>query len=457
MNNKFSIPRSTRSENFIFLCTLFFLSGTAGLVFQVVWMYRLGLVFGNAAYATAATLSAFFLGLALGGRFFGRASARFKRPLVMYGLMELGIALTAYLLIIGIDFYETYYADMVSFFGDSKSVLLAMKFVFGVSLLFFPSFLMGGTFPVLAQYIGKNRDDLSKRGTVLYAVNTLGAALGAFAAAFYLLSEYGVSATYGFAMALALSVGVLALVLDRVYKTPYLADIEASKWPKNPEKSTYVSSELSYGQFITVAFFSGALALAAETLWTRMFAQVLQNSVYSFSAILVVFLLSLGLGGVLSHVLVRLRATSKTLLIILLSTAAILIGISTIVFDVATDGLRYLAINASWPTYIWAVFKLSFMVVVPPTVILGAIFPFLLKAAPNMNLPSGPIVGKLVLYNSLGGFVGPVVAGFFLLDFAGLWNSIKIIAVLYGCLGVLIAIDLDKKKKIIYLLLPVIA
>ncbi|HDZ07439.1 fused MFS/spermidine synthase [Maribacter sp.] len=456
MRNKFAFTNSERSGNFIFLYALFFVSGTASLMFQVVWMYRLGLVFGNAAYATAATLSAFFLGLALGGRFFGNASARFKRPLRMYGLMELGIALTAFLLAPGLDFYEKYYSDIVSFSGDTKSILLGMKFVFGTSLLFFPSFLMGGTFPVLAQYIGKNRNNLSRRGTILYAVNTLGAALGAFVAAFYLLSKYGVGATYGFAIALAVLVGVLALVLDRWYKSPYPIIDETSKYPVNSKKTTDFAFQLSQNQFIIVAFFSGALALSAETLWTKMFAQVLQNSVYSFAAILVVFLLALGLGGVLSHILVRLGAPSKTLLILLLSTAAVLIGLSPTVFNSATNGLEYLAINASWFTYIWSVFKLSLMVIMPPTIILGAVFPFLLKAAPKIDMPSGSIVGKLVLYNSLGGFVGPVLAGFFLLDIAGLWNSIKIIALLYGILALLIAFPSYRKKKIFFLLWPVV-
>ena len=448
----FALLKFERSGNFIFLCALFFLSGTTGLIFQVIWMYRLGLVFGNAAYATAATLAAFFLGLALGGRFFGKASVSFVRPLRLYGFMELGIGLTAYLLIIGLDFYEIYYSDVVSFFGDSKSVLLVMKFVFGASLLFFPSFLMGGTFPVLAQYIGKNRDALSKRGIVLYAINTLGAAFGALAAAFYLLSEHGVSVSYAFATALALSVGVLALVLD---KSSFPADPESVESPKSPEKPTNYTSELGYGQFIMVAFFSGALALAAETLWTRMFAQVLQNSVYSFAAILVVFLLALGLGGVLSYLLVRLGAPSKTIFILLLSSAAILIGMSPTVFNIATNGLEYLSVNASWITYMLSVFKLSFIVIMPPTVVLGAVFPFLLKAAPSIDLFSGPIVGKLVLYNSLGGFVGPIVAGFVLLDLVGLWNSIKIIAVLYGILAVLIVYPAYGKRKIIQLLLPV--
>jgi spermidine synthase len=111
-----STSKSSISKHFSVVIGLFFLSGAAGLILQVVWMYRLGLVFGNAAYATAATLAAFFLGLAIGGWVLGNASTKLKRPLRAYGLMEIGIALTALLFIPGLNFYENHYASLVSFF-----------------------------------------------------------------------------------------------------------------------------------------------------------------------------------------------------------------------------------------------------------------------------------------------------------------------------------------------------
>ena len=447
-------PQFERSGYFTFLYALFFLSGTAGLIFQVVWMYRLGLVFGNAAYATAATLSVFFLGLALGGRFLGNASVRFKRPLRVYGLMELGIALTAFLILPGLDLYERYYAWVVSFLGGSRSALFLAKFFFGALLLLPPTFLMGGTFPILAQYIGKDRRYLERRGTILYAVNTLGAALGAFFTGFYLIREYGVSSTYGLALILAASVGVLAIVLDKFLVSYSVAPTIPEVKPK-PKNNTERSTKLSYTQFAVVAFFSGVLALSAETLWTRMFAQVLQNSVYSFSAILVVFLLALALGGFVAHLFVRSRMPSKSTLAILLSVSALLVGISPNVFNIATNGLGYLAMGASWYAYVWAVFKLAFLVVLPPTVVLGAVFPFLLKVAPMTDKPSGQLVGRLVLFNSIGSFVGPVLSGFVLLDTLGLWGGIKIVAVSYGILAVMASLSFYGRKKIGWALVPI--
>jgi len=442
------------SNKLIFLSVLFFFSGATGLILQVVWMYRLGLVFGNAAYATSATLAAFFLGIALGGWYWGNNSARFKRPLAVYGLMEIGIAATALLWIPGLEFYKDHYASLLSLIGNNRSMLTFTKFIFSTSLLLLPTVLMGGTFPVLAQYIGKGQTKFASRATILYAVNTLGASSGAFIAGFLLIIEYGVSTTYTIAIIMALCIGILAIILDkRVAQSKEKTD--AFSEPKK-QSTAILSTELSHAQFILIAFSSGLLALSAETIWTRMFAQVLQNSVYSFSAILVVFLIALGVGGLLSHILVRVEFSKIPTLLTLLGLSAILVGFSPLIFGSLTNGLNYLASGTSWVSYLQSIFKLSFSVVFIPTVILGAIFPFLLKASPGINQEPGKFVGKLVLFNSLGGTLGPIISGFILLDQVGLWNTIKIIAILYGVVAIIIASTSVYKQKYIFLALPVI-
>ena len=448
------------SIRFSLLSLLFFLSGTAGLILQVVWMYRLGLIFGNAAYATAATLAAFFLGLAIGGWFLGNASSKFKRPLSAYGFIEIGIALTALLLIPGIEFYEAHYASIVTFVDGQRSLLTLLKFVFSIILLLFPTVLMGGTFPVLAQFIGKEKRQLVNRGTILYSVNTLGAAIGAFLAGFFLISKFGVNSTYNFAIILVLSIGIIAILMDRLSignkkKSILNKDIHDNASIKKSVREIN-SNNLSYLQFKILAFSSGLLALSAETIWTKMFAQVLQNSVYSFSAILVIFLFALGTGGLLSHKLGKLSLPIKSVLLILLSLGAISVGFSPFVFNILTDGLEYIAPSASWITYLIAVFKLSFLVVFFPTVIFGAIFPFLLKASPVINQAPGKFVGRLVLFNSIGSTIGPIIAGFILLDAIGIWLSIKIIAIMYGVLALYIAFTFNNLSIKRWLLLPLI-
>lgn len=429
---------------FFILSLLFFLSGATSLTLQVIWMYRLGLIFGNAAYATAATLTAFFLGLSLGGWLSGRLSIRLKKPLTAYGLMEIGIALTALLLYPGLAFYEANYIEITGLLDNHRTLLTLSKFLFSLTLLILPTMLMGGTFPMLAQFIGEN-NQLAKRGTLLYAINTFGAAVGAFVAGFFLISHLGVHSTYIFALFAAFTIGLAALILDRLSIWSY-GKHPSPQWDdsssKNDHQSKPRSSDtISYKLFVMVAFSSGILALSVETLWTRMFAQVLQNSVYSFSAIIVIFLIALGAGGGLSHWLVRISVPVITALIALFSLAAILVGLTPFVFNIATDGMAYLLPSASWPYYIRSVFWLTFLIVFPPTFILGAIFPFLLKLCPSIDPRSGRFVGKLVLFNSLGSTVGPLIAGFVVLDLLGLWGSIKVVALAYGGIAFLIAYD----------------
>lgn len=452
---------SVGSGGFVFLSAIFFLSGAAGLMLQVVWMYRLGLVFGNAAYATAATLAAFFLGLALGGWFWGNEAARFRYPLTVYGLMEVGIALMALLWIQGLDIYETYYPSIVTLLGRDGGMLAIMKFVFSTVLLLLPTTLMGGTFPVLAEYVGRRHHQLASRGTMLYAVNTLGASLGAFLAGFFLLAEFGVTSTYTFAVCLAAGAGVMAVIMDKLSTSATTGtDSAILEKPNNKKKPTAAIStlqSLSYPQFIIIAFASGLLALSTETLWTRMFAQVLQNSVYSFSAILVVFLIALGIGGILAHILSRWSLPPVQVLFVLLCLGAIMIGLTPVIFSASTDGLGYLASGSSWMSYVWAVFKLSFLVVLLPTIVFGAVFPFLLKAAPLVHQTPGRLVGKLVLFNSFGSTVGPLIAGFILLNVVGLWMGIKIIAISYVGLALYISFHFHHKKTKKWIWLPLMS
>jgi spermidine synthase len=436
-------PRNGRpAPPLVVLGGLFFLSGVGGLILQVLWMYRLGLVFGNAAYATAATLSAFFLGLALGGWFLGRVAARVSRPLATYGLIEIGIGATALLWIPGLGLYADHYATVNALFAGHRGVLIAGKFLFSISLLLLPTFLMGGTFPMLTHCVVRSRLQLGRRGTLLYALNTLGAALGAFLAGFYLLPLLGVGRAYLLAVGLLFFVGAASLILDRVV-APRSAGAEEPTDVEMLSQDAHgdTRSEPSHTPeklIVMLAVASGFLTLSAETLWTRMFAQVLQNSVYSFSAILVVFLIALALGGLLAHALARTPWDPTAVLGGLLIAGALMVGLSPAVFDWASSGLTYVAPQAAWSAYLWAVFRLVTLVVLAPTVLMGAVFPFLLKASTGTRRATGALVGRLVLFNSLGAVVGPVLVGFVLLDLVGLWVSIKILAILYGAMALLV-------------------
>ena len=71
---------------------IFFLSGAAALMYEVVWVRSLSLIFGGTHLAVTTVLSVFMGGLALGSFFIGKRVDAVKNPLRLYGLLEIGIA-----------------------------------------------------------------------------------------------------------------------------------------------------------------------------------------------------------------------------------------------------------------------------------------------------------------------------------------------------------------------------
>ncbi|HVI92353.1 MAG TPA: spermidine synthase, partial [Anaeromyxobacter sp.] len=87
---------SARPGRLLALATpLFFLSGAAGLIYQVVWSRLFEQVFGVTAHAVTAVLATYLGGLALGGWLLGHAADRSRSPLRLYGWLEIGVAATA--------------------------------------------------------------------------------------------------------------------------------------------------------------------------------------------------------------------------------------------------------------------------------------------------------------------------------------------------------------------------
>src|SRR5204862_5098650 len=90
------------------LYPIFFLSGASGLVYEVIWVRLTGLVFGNTAHAIATVLGAFMAGLAIGSWMLGKQADRLKHPLKAYGILEIGIGISAALVPIAFQALNTF-------------------------------------------------------------------------------------------------------------------------------------------------------------------------------------------------------------------------------------------------------------------------------------------------------------------------------------------------------------
>ncbi|MFA9432109.1 fused MFS/spermidine synthase [Egicoccus sp. AB-alg2] len=428
------------------LLLLLFCSGFAALVYQVLWARQLGLLLGSTAQAAALTVAIFFAGLALGGLVWGRRAARQRSPLVGFGRLEVGVALTALGHFVLLDVYAALYPRLYALVGADPTLDLAAKLLVATVVLLPPSFLMGGTLPLMVQHVVRAPDRLGVLGSRLYGVNTAGSATGALAAGFVLPLYLGFDRAYLLAVGIDLTVGVAAIALARTARVadevpaapapapprPVGASPEVSVPEGAPVTGTAVGSTAParFPLAVTaVAFVSGFATLAVEIVWTRLFAQVLQNSAYTYALVLATFLAALALGAAVANGLARLRRVSpRTVLAALLVASAVVTATSPWLFHTATDGLAYVGADLGWAGYLAAVAVLAAVVMLGPGTVLGVTLPYLLRAVEGRGDAPGALVGRLVAVNTVGSIVGSLAAGFVLLPLVGAWASLVIVA-----------------------------
>jgi spermidine synthase len=406
---------------------LAFASGATALVYEVLWTRQLVSLFGATAPAISATLAAIFLGLATGSAVVGRRCARWPRPLRAYGLMEFGIGLAALLVIPLLGTYEHLFPVIYHRFSGHPTAFTVAKVFLAAAALFVPTFLMGGTLPLLAQAFVSSPRTFGKVGSGVYAANTFGATLGALSVPFYLLPTFGADRGYYLAAAVNLFVGALAIYLDRRLQTlnPEVRPPRETR-PGRRGKAV-VPSEASpvmpEWMLVALAFLSGALVLALEVLWARMLAQVHENSIYSFAIVLAVFLMGLAGGASLAHASMKRRLNPRKLLGLAWVGAGIFVFGSPHLFYFLTGGLRYVGEVGPHASAVTLGFALSTMLV--PTFLAGMILPLLMEStAAARNGAAGSLLGRLLAINTAGAIVGPLVATYAVLPWLGLWVGI---------------------------------
>ena len=187
-----------------------------------------------------------------------------------------------------------------------------------------------------------------------------------------------------------------------------------------------------------LAFVSGFNLLALEVIWTRMLAQVHENSVYSFASILIVVLVCLSLGAWLASWLARGKFPASRVLVLLTLLGGIALSLTPYLFTGLTQGLSMLPTDSSFAAYVWRLFVTGFASIGPACLLLGAVFPFLMKGEERFASEPGSSIGTLSAINTLGAIIGSLAAGFLLLEWLGLWRSIQFIAAAYLVVALLI-------------------
>jgi spermidine synthase len=411
----------------ILIC--FLLSGAAGLIYQVAWSKALGLIFGHTAYAIATVLAVFMGGLAAGNAFFGQWSKSRAAPIGLYSKIEFLAGVMGAFSLAGLAAVRWLYVAAYSHIGN-VAALLALKFVGAAIVLFIPTFLMGGTFPILVYGVTKHRAELASRVSQLYWVNTLGGVSGALIAGFVLLPALGLRMTVGAAVALNIVAGSVASTIETAPEiVKRTRDGSITKLLVNQPLQQF-SPRLLLMLFAVV----GAAAFAYEIAWTRLLALEIGSSTYAFTLILAAFLSGTVIGGVAFH---RYFAGRRPVTTTTFSLTQTWIGIaavaSLVLFHWIPSVIPFLlrSMGQTFGGLILVQAVTCCLTVLPMAAIFGFNFPAvvaLLGGGTDTNTSGAEVVGKAYAANTFGAIAGSLIAGFILVPWLGSFRVIAAVA-----------------------------
>jgi predicted membrane-bound spermidine synthase len=446
-------PSLTPSDRgrFLTFALLFILSGMSGLMYQVVWARKLQLTFGVSIFAIASVLAAYFLGMALGAWLAGRASGSIKRPLLVYGLAEIGIGLSALWVTPYVERLDEALSVLGTLADDQFWLMQGARFLLTLGLLIVPTTLLGATVPLMNHGLIRHARHLGGRVATLYATNTFGAVLGVLLSGFFLIENIGLNHTLQLAAALSIGVGLMALYLGRSdAEQPTVAVIQAS-----------AATSAQTRELLLVMGVSGALGLSLEVLWTRILIQGISSTAYVFAVVLALFLIGITLGSALvrfySHRIHNVRfalAWSQALAAILtLASVPMLVWIMPRVLN------QLFALAGSDPGehyfIVWSLWSSSALL--PPTIALGASFPLAARLIAQETGTVGKGIGQMYAVNTYGGVLGSLLTGFLLLPFLGIYWTLTLLAVLYAALALLLVRREKREVVLRYTLAPLMA
>ena len=433
---------------------LFLVSGATGLIYEVTWMRSLGAVFGNTVFAASTVLTAFMLGLALGGWLLGRLADRIRHPLRFYAYLELAVGIYAFAFPSILRLADQFYFWFFRSYQPDFYALTAVRFAVSVAILLLPTVFMGGTLPILSALwtIPADRQESRLRTGqsvgLLYALNTFGAVAGSFLTGYFLIRLFGVSRSIFAAGVANVLVGLAALlvafplkprrVVRDASKRERLARQAAQAGVPSGEKPAFVHSRGRRIAVLAGVFVAGFCALALEVLWTRILVFVLETSAYAFSCMLTCFILGLALGSLVSSRLLVPRLKNPIFglgvvefLVALAVAASIpLLGLLWHIdlFVIA----RLTGPRVSLATDMLVHFIDTLAVVFIPTFLMGMVFPIAVEICAPAWHTVGRRVGQLYAWNTMGCVLGSFAAGFLMIPWLGVRDSFfAIIGVLF--------------------------
>ncbi|MFQ6044545.1 MAG: fused MFS/spermidine synthase, partial [Candidatus Poribacteria bacterium] len=437
-----------RHKTKLTILIIFFASGAAGLIYEVIWTRMLTLVFGSTVFAVTTVLTSFMAGLALGSFYFGRRADEQERPLRTYSYLEAGIGVFALIFPIILILLNGVYVGIYRQINASFYPLSLIRFVLSFLVLLVPTTLMGATLPIISKFFVSRLENLGWDVGRLYSLNTFGAVVGTIAAGFFLVKWFGVDWTLRLSAAINLIIAGIAILLDKQWVSVRAMNCATTNSAANGAINCATTNPLIVQLALWAFAASGFCALAYEVLWTRILVFFVGSTTYAFATMLSAFLFGIAAGSFIFARIADLPYFREKLQhqVSILGVVQISIGLSAIALLPAFSELY--AIRVGLPAGRFWSFISCLVVMILPTTLMGASFPLVTRIYTfNLN-KLGRSIGNIYSINTVGAILGSFIAGFILIPLIGIQKSVVLIAsvnTIMGCL--LIALNPQANRR----------
>jgi predicted membrane-bound spermidine synthase len=421
------------------LYVLFFISGAAALIFEMLWFRQAGLALGNSVWASSLVLAGFMGGLALGNALAARYGARTPNPVRAYAVAETAIAVTGVGLVFLLPRLGALLAPWLRPLLDHAWLLNPVRLGLAFLLLLVPSTAMGITLPLLTKALAVRGLAFGPALGRLYGWNTAGAVVGVVACEVYLIRALGVHGAAILAGALSLGAAGIAAAIARV-PVPDDVPAPATKTPRRRPASVTAAP----GPWLTAAFLSGFCLLALEVVWFRFLLLFVKGHSVALALILALVLTGIALGGLLAAWWLRVSPAAHRFAALVAFFSGVALIVSYRLFPPLIGDSPALVVETA------AILTLGAPLILPVSLCSGMFFTMSGAAVQTALRAETTATGTLTLVNTTGAAIGALAAGLIFLPVLGVERSLLLIALFYGATGLLLMLRTAQSRPTAY-------